>query len=50
MFERIYGYSIQQASEDTLIELMLSPDDDYISHNLIAEAIEEKKRRKGDKK
>lgn len=45
MFKRIFGYSIQQASEDTLLQMMFLPDDDYISHTLIAEAIIEKERR-----
>lgn len=45
MFERIFGYPIQQASEDALLEMILLPDDDYISHTLIAEAIIEKERR-----
>lgn len=45
MFKQIFGYSIQQASEDTLLQMILLPDDDYISHTLIAEAIIEKERR-----
>lgn len=45
MFEKIYGYPISQATNETIYQLLTLSDDDYTDHYLLLEGIEEKQRR-----
>ena len=46
MFQRTFGYSIEKTEEEILYSILCLPDDDYVNHNLILEALEELKHRK----
>ena len=46
MFEEIFGYPIEQATNEKVLWVIQTTDDDgYVDHNLLLDAIYEKERR-----